>query len=83
MPRCLEVLERLEHLGERSGRTSSGSRRSTRQRPAPRAASFTRTPIGRPDAELLGVLDDQLELGELLDDRDDVLADLAGQHRPS
>ena len=34
-----------------------------------------------PDVQLLGVADDQLQLGELLDDRDDVLADLAGQHR--
>ena len=28
---------------------------------------------------LLGVLDDQLELAELLDDGDDVLADLGGE----
>ena len=35
----------------------------------------------RPHADLLGVLQDQLELGVLLDHRDDVAADLLGQHR--
>ena len=33
------------------------------------------------DADLLGVLQDQLELGVLLDHRDDAAADLLGQHR--
>ena len=50
-------------------------------RPAPRVASLTRTPIDRPDVQLLAVADDRLQLGELLDDRDDLLADLAGEHR--
>ena len=34
----------------------------------------------RPDLQLLGVADDRLQLGELLDHGDDLLADLAGQH---
>ena len=50
------------------------------QRPAPRVASLTRTPITGRTFELLGVADDRFQLGELLDDRDDLLADLAGQH---
>ena len=36
---------------------------------------------GRPDADLLGVLEDERQLGVFLDDRDDVAADLLGQHR--
>ena len=35
----------------------------------------------RPHADLLGILEDQAELGVLLDDRDDVAPDLLGQHR--
>src|SRR5262249_41876160 len=35
----------------------------------------------RTDVQLLGVADDQLELGEFFDDGDDVLAQLAGQDR--
>ena len=38
-------------------------------------------PICGPDADLLGVLQDQAELGVFLDDRDDVAPDLLGQHR--
>src|SRR5262249_8822842 len=34
----------------------------------------------RPHLQRLGVTDDQLQLGELLDDGDDLFADLAGQH---
>ena len=41
----LEVLERFEDLGQASGRTWSGSRRSTSSGPRPRVASLTRTPI--------------------------------------
>ena len=53
------------------------------QRPLPREASFTRMPICGPHADLLGGLEDQAELGVLLDDRDDVAADLAGRASPS
>ena len=35
----------------------------------------------RPDADLLGVFEDQIELGVFLDHRDDVAADLLRQHR--
>ena len=50
------------------------------QRPPPRAASLTRIPICGPHADLLGVLQDQPELGVLLDDRDDRAPDFLGEH---
>ena len=51
------------------------------QRPLPREASFTRMPICGRTPMLLRGLEDQPELGVLLDDRDDVAADLLRQHR--
>ncbi len=50
-------------------------------RPAPRVASLTANADDRPDVQLLAMAHDRLELGELLDDRDHLLADLAGEHR--
>ena len=51
------------------------------QRPAPRVTSLARNADDRPDVQLLGMAYDRLQLGVLLDDRDDLLADLAGEHR--
>ena len=51
------------------------------QRPLPRDGQLDAHADLRPDAELLRGLEDQPELGVLLDDRDDVAADLVRQHR--
>ena len=51
------------------------------QRPLPRDGQLDAHADLRPDAELLRGFEDQSELGVLLDDRDDVAADLLGQHR--
>ena len=75
----LEVLEGFEDLGQ--GQAELGSKAGARLPPA-RAAGRELDPHAdrRPDVQLLAVADDRLELGELLDDRDHLLADLAGEH---
>ena len=79
MSRCFEVLERFQHLGE--GQAELGPEARARLPPA-RAAGRELDPHAdrRPDVELLAMAHDRLELGELLDDRDHLLADLAGEH---
>ena len=76
----LEVIERLEHLGH--GEPKFGAIPGARF-PAPRPArgQLDAHADHRPDAQLLSVTDDGFELGKLFDDRDDVLADFAGQDR--
>ena len=78
-PLGLQVLERVEHLGQRQPelRAVAGAG------PPPPGAAGRQLDAHADrlaDVELLHVLDDQLQLAELLDDRDDVLAELAGQH---
>ena len=50
------------------------------QRPPPRGGELDAHPDLRPHADLLGVLQDQAELGVLLDDGDDRAPDLLGEH---
>ena len=51
------------------------------QRPLPRDASLTRMPICGRTPIFSAIFEDQPQLGVLLDDRNDVAADLLGQHR--
>ena len=75
----LEILEGFQDLGQ--GQAELGSKAGARLPPA-RAAGRELDPHAdrRPDVQLLAVANDRLELGELLDDRDHLLADLAGEH---
>ena len=79
MSRCFEILEGFQDLGQ--GQAELGSKAGARL-PSARAARRELDPHAdrRPDVQLLAVAHDRLELGELLDDRDHLLADLAGEH---
>ncbi len=74
-----EVLERLQDFGR--GEPEFGSKPGARL-PSPRAAGcqLDAHADDRSDVQLLAVADDRFELRELLDDRDDLLADLPRQH---
>src|SRR5262245_30394308 len=74
----LEVVQGFEHLGD--GQAKLATKTGTGL-PAAGAARGQLDPNTdrRPDVELLGVADERLQLSELLDDQDDLLADLAGQ----
>ena len=74
----LEVVDRFEHLGQGQAELAAEAGRVL---PAAGAArgQLDAHADDRTDLPLLGVADDGLQLGELLDDGDDVLADLAGQ----
>ena len=76
----LELLEPAQHLGDGQPELRAVAARAL---PAAAAARRELDPHAdlRPDADLLGVVQDQPELGVFLDDRDDVAADLLGQHR--
>ncbi len=66
-----------------SGRTSTGSRPTTASARRRATASLTRMPMLRPHADLARVLEDQPELGVLLDDRDDACGPSSGRASPS
>ena len=76
----LQLLEPAHDLGDRQAEL-----RAVAARTLPPAAAAGRELDAeadlRPHADLLGVLEDQAELGVLLDDGDDVAPDLLGQHR--
>ena len=75
----LEVFEGFEDFGE--GESELGAVAGAAAPAAGAAAGELDPDADRlADAQLLHVLHDQFELGELLDHRDDVLADLLGQH---
>ena len=76
----MQFLEALAHFGDREAELRAVPPDDC-QRPPPRAASLTRMPMLRPDADFLRVLEHEAQLGVLLDHRDDVPADLVGQHR--
>src|SRR5262249_4948719 len=76
----LEIFERFEHFRERQAEL----RAETRARFPPSGAAGRQLDAHadrRPDIELLAVADDRLELGELLDDRNYLLADFSSEHR--
>ena len=78
----LEVLDGLQHLGQ--GQAELGAEAGARLPAAgPARRQLDAHADGRPDVQLLGVADDRFQLGELLDDGNDLLADLAGEHRSS
>ena len=76
----LQLFEPLPDFGDREAEL-----RPVAARRLPAAAAARRELDAhadlRPDADLPGVLEDQPELGVLLDDRDDPPAHLVGQHR--
>ncbi len=76
----LEQVEAAQDLGD--GETELRAV-AARRLPAAHAArrQFHAHADARPHADLLGVLQDELEFGVLLDDRDDVAADLLRPHR--
>ena len=80
MPRDLQLLEAAEHFGDRQAELRAVAARALPAAAAARGQLDAHADL-RPDADLLGVLQDQPQLGVLLDDRDDVAADLLGQHR--
>src|SRR4029079_4888526 len=76
----LELLEAPEYFGDGEPELRAIAARAL---PPPAAARRELHPHAylRPDANLLGVLQNQPQLGVLLDDGDDVPPDLLGQHR--
>src|SRR5262245_38283698 len=76
----LEVFQRLQCLGQ--GQAELGPIAGTGA-PAPRASrrQLDADADDRADLPHLGIANNQLQLRELLDDGDDLLADLAGQNR--
>ena len=77
---ALELFQPTEDLGDGEPELRAIAARAL---PAPAAARGELHPHAylRPDANLLGVLQNQPELGVLLDDGDHVAPDLLGQHR--
>ena len=77
---ALEFLEAAKHFAHRQPELRAIA---PRRLPAPRAASgqFHAHADLRADADLLGIFEDQPQLGILLNDRDDLAADLVGEHR--
>ena len=80
MPRERSSFEAAQHLGD-----GQAELRAVAAGSLPAAAAAGRELHAhadlRPDADLLGVLQDQPELGVFLDHRDDVPPDLLGEHR--
>ena len=78
-PARLQLLQPLQNLRDRQAEL-----RAVAARRLPAAAAAGRELHAhadvRPHADLFGVLEDQVELGVFLDDRDDVPADLLRQH---
>ena len=76
----LQLLEAAQDFGDRQAELRAVA---AGRLPAARAAGGQLDAHAdvRPHADLLGVLEDQLELGVLLDHRDDLPAHLLGQHR--
>ena len=76
----LELLEPAQDLGDGQAELRAIAARSLPAAAAARGELDAHADL-RPDADLLRVLQDQPELGVLLDDRDDGAADLLRQHR--
>ena len=76
----LQLLQAAQHLADGEAEFRSVAARDL---PAPAAARRQLDPHAdrRPDADLLGVLEDQGQLGVFFDHRDDAAADLLRQHR--
>ena len=76
----LQLLEPAQHFGDRQAELRAVAARAL---PAAAAAGGELDAHAdlRPHADLLGVLQDQAQLGVLLDDRDDRAPDLLGEHR--
>src|SRR5262249_53783745 len=74
----LEVVDGLKHLGQGQAELAAEAGAVLPAAGAPRGQLDAHAD-DRPHLPLLGVADQGLQLGELLDDGDDVLADLAGQ----
>ena len=80
MPRALRYSSAAHDLGDRQAELRSEAAGRLPAAAAARGELHAHADL-RPDAGFLGVFDDQLQLGEFLDDRDDVAADLLGEHR--
>ena len=80
MPEVFKRLERAHRFADGEAELGTVAARGL---PAPRAAARQLDPHAdhRPHAHPLGMLDDQIQLGVLLHHRDDLPADLLGQHR--
>src|SRR5262249_38655552 len=78
-PAFLEVLEGVKGLGEREAELGAEAG-AVAPAACPAGGELDADADDGPHAQLLGVLDDRPQLGELLDDGDDLLAHLAGQH---
>ncbi len=75
----LQLVEPLKDLGDGQAELRPVAGRSLPASAAARGQLHAHPDV-RPDADLLRVLEDQVQLGELLDDRDDVAAHLLGEH---
>jgi len=75
-----QLLQPAQHLGHRQAELRPIAAGSLPASAAPGRELHPHTNL-RPDPDPLGVLQDQAELGVLLDHGDDVAADLLGQHR--
>src|SRR5262249_23373169 len=75
----LQVFDGFEHLGQSQAELGTVARTAA---PAagPAGGQLDAHADHRPDLQLLGVADNGFQLGELLNNRDDLLADLAGEH---
>ena len=76
----MQLLEAAQHLGDRQAELRAVAA-GTLPAAAATGGELDAHADLRPDADLLGVLQDQPELGVFLDDRDDRAPDLLGQHR--
>ena len=79
-PARLQLFQAAQHLGHGQAELGAVAAGALPAPAAPRRELHPHPDL-RPHADLLGVLEDQPELGVFLDDRDDVAAHLVGQHR--
>ena len=80
MPEILQRLERAHRFGDGEAELRAVAAGGF-PAPGPAAGELHAHADHRPHTHALGMLDDQIELGVLLDHRDDLPPDLLGEHR--